>query len=180
MGTLSFDTAGKLTASTGTQIGVDRTGTGSRTPFAVKLDFSSLTALTSRTSDLVMNKQDGSPRGTLTSFSIGNDGMITGSFGNGLTRPLGQVAIATFNNPEGLDDQGGNKYSASANSGDAIVSAPFELGAGSIRSGALELSNVDLSKEFVNLIIASTGFSAASRVISTSNQLITELLNTSR
>src|SRR5207248_4316353 len=101
-------------------------------------------------------------------------------FSNGLTRTLGQVAVATFNNPSGLDDKGGNLYSGSADSGAPIITTPNRLGAGSIRSGALELSNVDLSKEFVNLIISSTGFSAASRVISTSNQLITELLNTNR
>jgi flagellar hook protein FlgE len=71
-------------------------------------------------------------------------------------------------------------YTAGPNSGVPIVAAPLELGAGGIRSGALELSNVDLSAEFINLIIASTGFSASSRVISTSDQLLTELLNTTR
>jgi len=71
-------------------------------------------------------------------------------------------------------------YSSGANSGVPIISPPLSLGAGSIRSGALELSNVDLSKEFINLIIASTGFTASSRVISTSDQLLTELLNSSR
>ena len=71
-------------------------------------------------------------------------------------------------------------YKPGANSGQAIIAAPLTLGGGSIRSGALEQSNVDLSKEFINMIVASTGFSAASRVITTSDQLITELLNSSR
>jgi flagellar hook protein FlgE len=88
--------------------------------------------------------------------------------------------MATFNNPEGLSDNGGGTYSAGANSGVPVITSPLQLGAGSIRSGALELSNVDLSKEFINLIIASTGFSASSRVITTSDQLLTELLNSSR
>jgi flagellar hook protein FlgE len=88
--------------------------------------------------------------------------------------------MATFNNPMGLQDMGGNMYMAGSNSGEPIVGAPLQLGAGGIRGGALELSNVDLSEEFINLIIASTGFSASSRVISTSDQLLTELLNTSR
>lgn len=179
-GTLNFDTSGKLLTSTGTNISVDRTGTGAATPFTFKLDFSGVTALSSNTSDLTMSKQDGSPLGSLSSFSIGNDGIISGAFSNGLTRTLGQIAVATFNNPNGLDDKGGNQYAAGANSGSPIISAPLTLGAGSIHSGALELSNVDLSKEFVNLIIASTGFSAASRVISTSNQLLTDLLNSAR
>ncbi len=125
-------------------------------------------------------QQDGTKIGTLVSFGIGNDGTITGSFDNGLTGKLGQVGMATFDNPQGLGDMGGNLYGVGANSGEPRVGAPLEGLAGGIRSGALEMSNVDLSNEFINLIIASTGFSAASRVISTSDQLMTELLNTSR
>ncbi|HEY8668267.1 MAG TPA: flagellar hook-basal body complex protein, partial [Tepidisphaeraceae bacterium] len=179
-GTLTFDSAGKLTASTGTTISIDRSGTGAGTPMAVKVDFSSMSSLTSRDSEMVMSEQDGSPIGRLDSFSIGSDGRITGSFSNGLTRNLGQLALANFNNQQGLIDQGGNMFVAGPNSGVPIIAAPQTLGSGSIRAGALELSNVDLSKEFVNLIISSTGFSASSRVISTSDQLLTELLNSSR
>ena len=93
---------------------------------------------------------------------------------------MGQVAVANFNNPEGLDDQGGNNFTAGANSGVPVLTTAGSLGAGQIRSGALEQSNVDLSKEFINLITASTGFSAASKVITTSDQMLTELLNTQR
>jgi flagellar hook protein FlgE len=120
------------------------------------------------------------PIGTLNSFSIGGDGQITGSFSNGLTQSLGQLAMATFPNNEGLVDNGGNMYSTGPNSGVPIISTAMNMGAGGIRSGALELSNVDLSKEFTNMIISSTGFTASSRVISTSDQLLTELLNSSR
>ena len=123
---------------------------------------------------------DGSATGTLNGFSIGASGSIIGAFSNGLTRTLGQVALATFNNPEGLIDGGGGMYTTGGNSGVPVITGPLELGAGSIRAGALELSNVDLSAEFINLIIASTGFTAASRVISTSDQLLTELLNSAR
>jgi flagellar hook protein FlgE len=168
-GTITFDNAGQLVGATNTSISVTRANTGATTPLAVQLDFANLTSLTSRGSELVMTEQDGSATGTLNSFSIGADGTITGSFSNGLTRTLGQVALATFNNPEGLVDRGG-----------VMTATPQQLGAGSIRSGALELSNVDLSEEFINLIVASTGFTAASRVISTSDRLLTELLNTSR
>lgn len=179
-GTLTFDVNGKLLNSTGNNISINRTGTGARSPFAVKLDFTGTTALASATSTLVTSKQDGSPLGSLSSFSIGTDGVITGAFSNGLTRTLGQVAIANFNNPQGLEDKGGNQFAAGANSGSPVIGQPLQLGAGMVRSGALEQSNVDLSKEFVNLIIASTGFSASSKVITTSNQLLTDLLNSTR
>jgi flagellar hook protein FlgE len=139
-----------------------------------------MTSLTSSDSQLVMSNQDGSPIGSLSSFSIGADGTITGAFTNGKTQTLGQVAVANFDNPNGLVDDGGNKFSEGPNSGVAVISAPLSLGAGAIRSGALEASNVDISKEFINMIISSTGFSASSRVISTSDQLLTELLNSAR
>jgi flagellar hook protein FlgE len=179
-GTLTFDAEGALRDTTGTSISVDRTATGAKSPLTMKLDFGSLTSLSAQNSSLVMTRQDGSQIGKLTTFSIGADGKVVGSFSNGLARNLGQVAIATFANNQGLIDRGGNQYISGANSGVPIVAAPQELGAGQVRSGALEQSNVDLSKEFVNLIISSTGFSAASRVITTSDQLITELLNSSR
>lgn len=179
-GTLTFDNEGKLLSSTGTQITIDRANTGAISPMSMTIDVGNLTSLTSRDSELVMTQQDGSAIGTLTSFSVGGDGVITGSFSNGLTRNLGQIAIATFNNNAGLVDTGANMFKTGSNSGVPIVGAPLQLGAGAIRAGSLEQSNVDLSNEFINLIIASTGFSAASRVITTSDQLITELLNTSR
>jgi len=179
-GTLTFDSDGKLKDSTGTTLSIDRTNTGSGTPIVLKLDFGSATSLTSAHSTLVTTQQDGSPIGTLTSYSIGADGTITGAFSNGLTKSLGQVAIALFNNPNGLQDAGGNAYTVGSNSGLPIITSSSQLGAGEIRAGSLELSNVDLSKEFINLIIASTGFSASSRVITTSDQLISELLNSAR
>ncbi|HEY7116340.1 MAG TPA: flagellar hook-basal body complex protein [Tepidisphaeraceae bacterium] len=179
-GTLTFDSSGKLIASNNTSIQVTRDNTGSSTPLSINLDFSNMTSLTSKSSELLMTRQDGNAIGTLNDFSIGADGTITGSFTNGQTRTLGQVAIATFTNPQGLSDKGGNMYTTGVNSGEPVIAAPLTLGSGSIRSGALEQSNVDLSKEFINLIVASTGFSAASRVITTSDQLITELLNSSR
>ncbi len=179
-GTLTFNSEGKLISTTGDTIGIDRSGTGAKTPLSVKLDFSAMTSLTSRNSELVMTRQDGNAIGTLGDFSVGADGTITGSFTNGQTRTLGQIAIATFTNPQGLVDQGSNMFEAGVNSGEAVIAPPLTLGAGSVRSGALEQSNVDLSEEFINLIIASTGFSASSRVISTSDQLITELLNSAR
>lgn len=178
-GTLTFDADGNLKATTGDTISIDRSGTGANSPMSVKMDFSAMTQLTDRNSSLVMTKQDGSALGTLSSFSIGADGLVTGAYTNGLTRTLSQVSMATFSNPQGLDDKGGNVFASSSDSGIPLITTPLALGAGAIRSGSLELSNVDISKEFTNLIIASTGFSASSKVITTSDQLIQELLNSS-
>jgi flagellar hook protein FlgE len=144
---------------------------------SVKLDFTGVTELAGTTSNLVMSNQNGMPPGSLSSYSIGTDGTITGAYSNGMTRSLGQVAVANFTNPQGLDNNGGGMYTQGSNSGVATVSAPEQLGTGALRSGSLELSNVDLSTEFTNLIIESTGFSASSRVITTGNQLIQALLN---
>jgi flagellar hook protein FlgE len=176
-GTLTFDTAGQLVASTGTTMTINRSGTGATTPLVVNLNFGSMTDFSSTSSNMVMASQDGSAVGTLTSFSIGSDGTISGTFSNGLSKTLGQVALANFANPDGLVDEGNSNYEAGANSGVATIGAPTTQGTGTLQAGALEQSNVDLSKEFINLIIASTGFSSASKVISTSDELLTDLLN---
>ena len=178
-GTVSFDNDGKFVSADAAAVQVNRDGTGAATPMQVELDLSGMTSLTSARSNL-FGSQDGTAIGTLSGFNIGADGSITGSFDNGLTRTLGQVAVATFDNPQGLIDQGGNQFRTGINSGVPRVSGPLEITAGALRSGALELSNVDLSAEFINLITASTGFSAASRVITTSDRLMTELLQTTR
>ena len=180
-GTLSFNTAGQLQSVSGNDLTIHRSGTGANPVMPVTLDFSGVSALAQDAghtgSSIAMSTQDGIQIGTLSTFSIGADGIITGSYDNGQTRALGQVALATFNNDNGLDDQGGNDYSEGSNSGVPVISTASRLGAGSIQSGALEQSNVDLSREFTNMITASTGFSAASRVITTSDQMLTDLLN---
>jgi flagellar hook protein FlgE len=175
-GTLSFDTSGKLVASTGTNLSIARDNTGATTPMNVALNFSSLTALASSSSALTSATQNGFPEGTLSTFSVGDDGTITGSFTNGQTQVLGQVAVATFNNNQGLVNDGGNLYSAGPASGQAVIGAPEQNGSGSVNSGELEGSNVDLSQQFTELITQSTGFTASSRVITTADQLITALL----
>jgi len=179
-GTLTFSSSGQLMSSTGTQLSIVRTGSGAQSPLNITLNFSGATALSSTNSNLVMNTQDGEPIGTLTSFSVGGDGTITGQFTNGLTKALGQVALANFNNPNGLINQGGDVFIQGPNSGTALIGAATANGTGTVESGALEQSNVDLSQQFINLILASTGFSASSKVITTSDQLLTDLLNSQR
>jgi flagellar hook protein FlgE len=179
-GLLTFDGTGKLIGSTGTNITLDRSNTGADPTLDIKLDFADVAAAAHATSTMSLEQQDGEAPGELQGFAIGTDGIITGTYSNGLTKSLGQIVLAKFNNPEGLVDNGGNMYSAGANSGTAIIGPATTLGMGKIRGESLEQSNVDLSSEFINMIVASTGFSAASRVITTSNQMLTDLLNSSR
>lgn len=177
-GTLTFNNSGQLSASTNTTVTISRAGTGATASQQITLNFGGAQALsTGQPSSLVSESQDGFPIGTLDSYAIGTDGIITGSFSNGLSQTIGQVALANFNNPAGLVNQGNNQYAAGADSGAAIVTTAGNEGTGIINAGQLEQSNVDLSQEFINLIIASTGYSASSRVISTSDQLLTQLLN---
>ncbi|HYE02699.1 MAG TPA: flagellar hook-basal body complex protein [Phycisphaerales bacterium] len=179
-GQLSFDTSGQPAGATTATVRVDRAGTGAASPQNLSFVFDSpsdrLTALADVGSAMAATFQDGSPLGTLANAAVGVDGLITGAFTNGLTRTLGQVALATFANPEGLVDAGGNLFTSGAASGTAAITAPLSLGAGRVLGGALELSNVDLSQEFINMILASTGYSAASRVITTTDQLMQQLL----
>jgi flagellar hook protein FlgE len=178
-GTLEFDGSGQLVKTTGATISIDRTGSGAAPVLPLTLDFSGMSSLKQATG-MRLSRQDGYAAGSLNDFSIGTDGIVTGTYSNGLTKTLGQVVLAKFNNPQGLTDEGGNMYASGSNSGLPVIGAASSLGMGAIRGQSLELSNVDLSNEFINLIVASTGFTAASRVITTSNQLLTELLNTSR
>lgn len=176
-GTLTFANDGSLTSSTGTGISISRAGTGAADPLTINLNFSSMTQLSGQSSNQVVSTQDGFAAGTLNTFSVGANGTVTGAYSNGQTRVLGQVALATFNNPQGLIDTGNDLYAAAPASGEAQLGAPGTLGAGTLQGSALEQSNVDLSTEFTNMIVASTGFSASSKVITTSDQLIQELLN---
>jgi len=177
-GTLSFDQNGQLVASTGTDITIDQADSGSATPLSFSLDMSDVTGLNfgNDTSSLVLATQNGAPGGTLIDYGIDGDGILVGTFSNGRTQQYGQLALATFRNNEGLSALNGNNFEVGINSGDAQITAPRTQGAGSIISGSLELSNVDLSREFVNLITASTGFSAASRVIRSADDMLQELL----
>lgn len=179
-GVLSFDTNGSLLGATTVPITIDRSNTGATPLLTSNLDFSAARALAGTKSTLASVYQDGSEQGTLQDYSIGDNGIISGTFSNGLVRTLGQVALATFRNNGGLVDNGNNNYVEGPNSGSAVISAPGDFTAGSIIGSSLELSNVDLSAEFTNLITASTGFSAASRVITTTNQLMQELLQAGR
>ncbi len=124
--------------------------------------------------------QDGAALGYLQSFAISERGEISGVFSNGLTRSLGLIALATFNNPEGLEKAGDSSYRVTVNSGLPQVGTAATGGRGLMAGGTLEMSNVDLAQEFTNLIIAQRGFQANSRVITTSDELLQDLVNLKR
>ncbi|WP_350348549.1 flagellar hook protein FlgE [Agromyces sp. G08B096] len=131
-------------------------------------------------STLKVAGQDGRAAGTLDSYSIGPDGTITGAFSNGATEAVGRIALATFVNPGGLEKAGDSRYRATANTGAVELGAAGDPGYGALASGYLEMSNVDLSQEFTNLIIAQRGFQANARIITTSDEVLQELTNLKR
>ncbi len=124
--------------------------------------------------------QDGYQNGVLESFNINESGEIVGIFSNGKTAPIAKVALANFTNPAGLVDVGGSLFVESANSGIPLIGAAGEGGRGTVVSGALEMSNVDLAEEFTKMIIAQRGFQANARVITTTDQILNELVNLKR
>jgi flagellar hook protein FlgE len=115
--------------------------------------------------------------GTYVSYSIGNDGKITGVKQDGSLATVGQVGVATFANPNGLVKTGDNQYLQSPTSGAPQEGAPNTGSRGSITSGYVEMSNVDLSQELTNLIVAERGFQANSKVITTSDEVLQTLVN---
>ncbi len=124
--------------------------------------------------------QDGSATGQLSGLTVGEDGTITGSYSNGQVKALAQVAIAAFANPEGLERVTGTMFKSSVNSGLAQLGSASSGGRGVIAPGTLEMSNVDLAEEFTNLIRTQRGFQANSRVITTSDEMLQEIVNLKR
>ncbi|MCL4424600.1 MAG: flagellar hook-basal body complex protein [Firmicutes bacterium] len=147
-------------------------------------DFASVTQLSGASTvepdDSLPTEKKGYPAGFFKSFSLDAAGVITVAYTNGLTKPLGQIALANFANPGGLLRSGNNNYSDSNNSGQPVLGAPGNNGRGIIAPGSLEMSNVDLSQEFTNMIVTQRGFQANSRIITTSDEMLQELVNLKR
>lgn len=144
----------------------------------IDFDFNAMTQIAS--SPTVEGRVNGSPTGTLESFTFDSAGIISGSYSNGQTRTLGQVALANFANAGGLQKKGKSLYVESNNSGRADIGAAGTSGRGTIAPSSLEMSNVDLAEEFTQMIITQRGFQANSRVITTSDELLQELVNLKR
>ncbi len=174
IGTLSFNSDGTLKSTTPLKF------TSGSTTININLtDSSGNPTVTAYASDdtLSVLSQDGNAPGTLQSYSIGSNGVIQGVFSNGQTKDLGQIALATFSNPDGLLRAGDTNFTATANSGLAQVGPPGNGSRGTVQAGTLEASNVDLATEFTQLIEGERGFQANGSVITTSDQLLQTLLS---
>jgi flagellar hook protein FlgE len=180
-GTITFDANGQidLTASV-PGADVDVPVSSGADPLAPTIDFSKLTQLASANS-VTVTSQDGLSAGTVSDVYISPDsGIISLTYSNGMTEQVGQVALARFTNPAGLMKSEGTSFTAGLNSGDAQVGTASSGGRGSIASSYLEASNVDMAQEFTNMILAQRGFQASSRVITTSDEILQELVNLKR
>ncbi|HSV32225.1 MAG TPA: flagellar hook protein FlgE [Atribacteraceae bacterium] len=177
-GSTTFATNGIFDSVTGAQISFNPGG-GAAEPLEVLLNFENLTQFSGAPTAHV-SFQDGYPAGDLDMVTTDSAGMITGIFTNGQSSALAQLAMANFVNPGGLLKAGGNLYQISNNSGTANVGTANSGGRGSIAVGALEMSNVDLAQEFTSMITTQRGFQANSRVITTSDEMLQELLTLKR
>ncbi len=183
-GKVQFDETGELVYLTSPlAITVDwKNGTASQ---VINLDFGSIGSFDGLTqfslpSQTTSQTQDGYPGGSLQRLLVNQDGVIEGIFSNGKSYALGQISMAKFANNQGLMKEGSSMYSETANSGAALVGTAGTGGRGSFAPSHLEMSNVDLATEFTNMIIYERGFQANSRSITTSDQMIQELLNLKR
>jgi flagellar hook protein FlgE len=175
-GTLTFNSSGNLTSPATNVTGVAVTGLADG---AANMSFTwqlyngttSLLTQVAGPSSTSASNQNGAGSGALVNFSIGSDGTITGSFSNGKTQALGQVALASFASNDGLQLVGNTDYAPTLASGQAVVGAPGTGGRGALSGGALELSNVDIATEFANLIVAQRGFEADAKAVTTFDQI---------
>ena len=151
----------------GTSITQGSTGTDGTTQYGTTAGVSMLT-------------QDGYSSGTLQRISIGQDGVLKGIFSNGNDLTLGQVLLADFASSTGLESAGMNLYKETYDSGQPLIGGPGSAGRGLVKSSTLELSNVDIAREFVNMITAQRGFQANSKIITTTDEILAELVNLKR
>lgn len=180
---IQFDENGKITTGSSndkaTSVILQIPGNGIFEDMEVKVDFSNLTQFANESTASITNK-NGYPQGYLDTFSIGPTGEIYGIFTNGQSRVIGQIALATFKNPAGLEKTSENMYQVTPNSGEPIIGLPGSSGLGALNPGTLEMSNVDLSAEFTEMITTQRGFQANSRIITTSDEMLQELVNLKR
>lgn len=179
-GLITFDGEGNFVSATNSKVSIRREQGPSASPLEFDLDFSKVSGLAANRASLSAARQDGSPSGQLTSYIIGEDGIIRGVFSSGVTRDLGQILLARFSNPVGLEQRGENMFAQGVNSGLPIIANPSEQGIGALVAGATELSNTDIGRNLIDLVLATTQYRGNSRVISTAQELLDELLNLRR
>ena len=175
---LVFNSSGVLTTGGAQTFSLPITG-GAATPQAVAMDFSAITQYGSA-SNLTNQTQDGFASGSFQSLSVDSGGRVVAQFSNGQTRTLAQVVLSRFTNPNGLTRSGENGFAETVDSGAPLAGAPTNNGLGRLISQTIEQSNVDLGKEFVDMIITQRAFQANSRAITTSDEMLQELVNLKR
>lgn len=174
---ITFDGDGDITG--GDEVDITFTpdkGAGTQT---VSLDFSQFTQ-SGGDMDAKFDIADGYSQGSLKSFTIDGSGTITGSFDNGYNKTLAKIGVASFKNPAGLSREGSTMFNISNNSGEAQIGQAGTSGRGMLTPGSLEMSNVDLSRQFTEMITAQRGFQANSKAITTSDQMLQTLVNLKR
>ena len=178
-GVITFNSNGSLESVTGGPITYSPPGADpmSITPnFGTIGEIDGLTQFATNATAAAVS-QNGNVSGTLQSISIGGNGEITGVFSNGQNKVLGQIALALFTNASGLISVGNSLFAESNNSGVPLIGVPDSGGRGQIIVGTVEMSNVDLAKEFADMIVAQRGFQANSKIISASDEMLQVLVN---
>jgi len=173
---MTFDANGQLTAPTAPISFGSYAPTNGAAPMDVSFDFTRATQYGS-TDSIASLQQDGFASGRLTGVDISAEGIVLARYTNGQSQPLGLVAIASFANPQGLQPLGENAWAESYAAGDPVLGAAAEGDFGSIQSGGLESSNVDLAQQLVNLITAQRNFQANAQVISTADDVTQTIIN---
>jgi flagellar hook protein FlgE len=179
----TFNADGTIDPASSNMPTISFTPQGSGSPVSIALDpGSGSTGLTSYVAptSAVLRDQDGYASGVLESITVDQNGIIIGAFSNDTTQTLAQVALADFNNPEGLSKVGDNMYTVSGNSGSALIGYSGRETSSTIASNSLEMSNVDLAQEFTNMIITQRGFQANGKMITTSDDMLQDLVNMKR
>ncbi|MEI2265019.1 flagellar hook protein FlgE [Erwinia sp. CGal63] len=172
---MSFDSSGQMTSTATQAITLGGLNGSATTNFTLSMAGSQ--QQNTGTSTFGNPTQDGYKPGELTSYQINNDGTVVGNYSNEKTQTLGQIALANFANPEGLKSEGNNVWSATASSGQALVGLAGTGNLGTLTAGALESSNVDLSKELVNMIVAQRNYQSNAQTIKTQDQILNTLVN---
>lgn len=175
-GTMTFDSSGQLTSPTGSITGINITGLAdgaSSMNLSWNLTNNGSSDITQQdaTSATATTQQNGYGVGTLTGYSVLSDGTVEGQFSNDQTLALGKVAVASFSNNQGLTQLGGDDYQATFASGAAVVGQAGAGGNGTITGGAVEESNVNLSAEFANMIVAQQSYEANAKALTTMDQV---------
>ncbi|UIF89648.1 flagellar hook protein FlgE [Cupriavidus sp. UYPR2.512] len=173
--TLAFDNAGALQSPAAGAVTLTQPAVNGAQAMAMKLDLSGTTQF-GADNDVKQLSQNGYTSGSLLGFSVNGDGTITGNYSNEQTKPLGQIVMAAFGNVEGLKPEGDNVWSATGASGQALIGAAGGS-MGTLRSNAVEASNVDLSGQLVNLIVAQRNYQANAQTIKAQDTVMQTLVN---